>query len=249
MVRDLASFQHHSSEHPLLLAERFAVAVTTLECALRSTFRNPDTWAMLLTPRLFELLRSPGGTGGYGAMLAAECEYQAARIGLILDEADAISKSLASVDAVVVPDTNVLLHYKPLDNIPWCELLSVSSVRIFVPLRAVEELDALKYRGHGNTPDRARQAIRELSRHLNDARPEIRPGVTVQSEPLFDSPRASPDADAAILETCLDLASLARDVRIATGDNGIGLRAERLGLRRLLLPDDLLRTRPSTHGR
>jgi hypothetical protein len=56
----------------------------------------------------------------------------------------------AAPGTCVVFDTNVLLHYQPLDQIDWLTELDERAVRL-VPLRVLQELDEEKHAAKRNS--------------------------------------------------------------------------------------------------
>jgi predicted ribonuclease YlaK len=59
----------------------------------------------------------------------------------------------------VVLDTNSLLHYEPPESISWAKIAWHSPVRLVIPLRVLEEVDAKKYSTNRRLRDRARSVL------------------------------------------------------------------------------------------
>jgi hypothetical protein len=105
--------------------------------------------------------------------------------------------------AVTVLDTNVMLHYLPVDQIPWPDVLGCQNVRLVVPLRVIEEIDAKKYAKSSDLGKRARNLLPTIERLLGPAGApgRLSEGVTIEV-PVDTGPRYRPeDADEEILET------------------------------------------------
>jgi rRNA-processing protein FCF1 len=164
----------------------------------------------------------------------SEVRRQLDRLGLLLDDLNARLGRLAHPGAhLAVLDTNVLMHYQPIDQIPWPDVLGLTPVRLVIPLRVIEEIDAKKYARRDEFAQRARELLPSLERLLGPAgQPgQIAGGVSVEV-PVDDGPRFRPDdADEEILETCRELSQFSRQpVSLITGDTGIRLRAQVLGI-------------------
>lgn len=135
---------------------------------------------------------------------------------------------LADAHAVVV-DTNVLLHYQPLDQLPWHELAKDEQVRVILPLRVIEELDQKKYSQRKKLATRARRVLPQLRSWLGPigAPSQMATGTTL--EVMVDpGPRQRPaDADEEILANCRELIQFGT-VRLSllSADTAMAIRAE-----------------------
>ncbi|MBK8172764.1 MAG: hypothetical protein IPK60_20835 [Sandaracinaceae bacterium] len=227
------------------MATNYAIGVSNLERSLVRTFRDTSVWQELLTDRYFQFVRDPLKNVGFLAMFSSEVDFQVERVEAILRQVEDLQRRVGRQrSAIVVPDTNVLLHYKPLSNINWCDLANTQPVRLVIPLRVIEEIDEKKYTGRGTIADRARQVIKELESSLGAEPTALRENVTLQLLPGLRNRRKLADADTEILDNRLDLAVLASEVFIATGDKGMSIRAEAWGIRHVRLPVELLRSNP-----
>ncbi len=149
---------------------------------------------------------------------------------------------------VVVIDTNVLLHYRPLDELPWSQLVDGPMVRAVLPLRVIEELDAKKYSGRKDLARRARRLLPQLKAWIGpDGTPRsIAENLTL--EVMIDpGPRHRPaDADEEILLSCRELKQFgASPVSLLTADTAMSLRAQAEGIAIVPLSEEFLR---STNG-
>jgi predicted ribonuclease YlaK len=152
---------------------------------------------------------------------------------------------------IAVADTNVLRHYQPPAEIDWAGVVGGSPVRLVVPLRVIEELDAKKYARRDDLAGRARSVLPILQRTMGNAgaRGQLRKAVTVEV-PIDPGTRFRPlDADEEILETCHELRQFSgRPVALVTGDTGMTLRAEAQESQVASMPDKYLRN-PSSATR
>jgi hypothetical protein len=57
---------------------------------------------------------------------------------------------------ITVLDTQTLLHYEPPQSIRWTDVVRHPKVRLVIPLRVIEEVDARKYSRDQRLRDRAR---------------------------------------------------------------------------------------------
>jgi rRNA-processing protein FCF1 len=145
-----------------------------------------------------------------------------------------------------VIDTQIFLHFQPIDQIDWTDLFCSEEVRLIIPMRVVEELDERKYRGPSEIAERARAAITRLRKDLTGPNPQvqIREGVSaevyVEPEPRL----RKTDADQEVLDLAYELSSVGADARLVTEDAGLELRARGLGVSVCRMPTKYLRRRP-----
>jgi rRNA-processing protein FCF1 len=181
-------------------------------------------------------------------LVYGEVSRQIDRLRRLLDDLNArLTRASAAAGSLTVVDTNVLLHYLPVDQIPWPGIVGSQDVRLVIPLRVIEELDAKKYAKRQDLSKRARNILPALERLLGQAGApgRVTDGVTVEV-PVETGPRdRSEDADEVILETCRELGQFAaRPVALVTGDYGMRLRAQALGIRTMPMPEKYLRRGP-----
>jgi hypothetical protein len=162
-----------------------------------------------------------------------------------------VGRARSAPGHITVLDTNTLLHYQLPDSINWPEVIGHEKVRIVIPLRVVEELDAKKYGESQKLRDRARALLPKLDAIISlmgSPTPLDFPTTTIEVPVEFASgiPRTKPvDADEEILFTCRELWQLSGQeggVTLITADIAMRIRAEALGgIRPLKLPDKYLR--------
>jgi hypothetical protein len=140
------------------------------------------------------------------------------------------------------PDTNILLHYPPIEKIDWTALAKEPIVKLVICLQVVKELNRKK--DDPRLSDRAKRAIKDIKAASGK---EIRPGVLVeifnQELRISDFPASmSPDSDddriVFQVHQYLRLIPTAR-VAVVTEDLGMELRCAASGVTVLPLPNEL----------
>jgi predicted ribonuclease YlaK len=153
---------------------------------------------------------------------------------------------ITAVDGhAVVLDTNILLHYKPLIELPWNELTEAERVRVIVPLRVIEELDQKKYAPRKDLAARARRLLPQLRSWLGPAGAPAVIATNITIEVMVDGgPRRRPsDADEEILAACRELGQFgASAVSLLSADTAMQLRAQAEEIAVITLPDKYLRS-------
>jgi rRNA-processing protein FCF1 len=175
----------------------------------------------------------------------SELGRQLSRLQRLLDDLNERRGRLAlTTGRISVLDTNVLLHYLPIHQVPWPEVVESAVVRLVIPLRVIEELDAKKYSKSADLAKRARNVLPTLEQLLGQAgRPgPVAENVTVEV-PVDTGPRQRPeDADEEIIAVCRDLSQFSgRDVTLVTGDTALRIRAQAHGLVTVAVDDHYLR--------
>lgn len=194
-------------------------------------------WRAISDPRPFPLFYS-------------EIARQLSRLRRLLEDLNERRDRLALPGGrITVLDTNVLVHYRPIDQIPWPKVIDSPIIRLVIPLRVIEELDAKKYAKNTDLAKRARNVLPALEQLLGaGGRPgEVADTVTVEV-PVDTGPRERPeDADEEIIATCRDLTQFSgRDVTLVTGDTAMRIRAQAHALITVALGDQYL-LRPTQH--
>ena len=206
-----------------------------------------STLSYLLTPAsLHDLLYSPRLWALRGmdatAPLArewAELELRARTAALVAARQtllNAQTRWRSDNDTLCVPDTNLLLHHeKTLLYIPWRKIVQArAGVRVVLPVKVIDELDAQKRTGKTQeTRTRARATLRELrstgvvgTTRWHTLLAEY--GVVTKLEVLADDRdhQRMGDADLEIVDRAAELSELAgRQVVIVTSDVGMEVRA------------------------
>jgi PIN domain len=149
----------------------------------------------------------------------------------------------------VIPDANVLIHGKPLADLPWTELGRPAIEVLFVP-PIVRELDKLKNQA-GRPNKIARQLSSDIRALINapDRRTVLlrsQPAVSkrVELQRVTDALNASlrlDHADHALINYALHLKQKGADVLLLTDDTICGTTAQEVGLSTHFLPVHWLR--------
>jgi hypothetical protein len=181
-------------------------------------------------------------------LIHGELERHAGRLQLLADDLERrIARASAGAGHATVLDTNVLLHFMRPDQVKWSEVVGHQGVRLVVPLRVVEELDAKKYTGNSKFSGRARAVLPWLEQAVGPAGEPgvVADGVTIEV-PVDTGPRErSTDADREILDTCHEIRQFGGAApTLVTGDTGALLRASAEGLRAVKLADKYGRDQP-----
>lgn len=144
----------------------------------------------------------------------------------------------------VFPDTNVFLHFPPINQIDWKTICDAKSVQLVVCLTVIHELDAKK--SDSRLAGRAERSVKSIREAVKSGL-DIREGVSVvvynKEVRSADFPDTlSPDsADDRIVH----LAKLYKsenpesEVAIVTGDYGMELRAEAGGITAMQMQSSL----------
>lgn len=148
----------------------------------------------------------------------------------------------------VLVDTNLFVHCLRFDQIKWISVVG-ETARIIVPLRVIEELDAMK----SDNKDRLRRASREALSWLESLFTSIGTGpVTLREQDgttieilLADRPRYRPiDPDEEVLDACHDIQLLAGRVVLVTADTGMRLRARAEAINATMMPGEYMKQLP-----
>lgn len=220
----------------------FVEWVAQLERTYDEFFDDVDM-ERLHTARYWRIQSLDGATARPYELLRMEIDLQVRRLQSI---ATLLRREAIKVEyngpAIAVPDTNVLLHQRLFDEVPWDDVLGVSGVLLAVPIRVVEELDKLK-RPRGPLAERAQQVIAHLRGYVESATTApatLRAGVGIQVvQPLAIDDRRPPvtDADEEVLDTCEALMFTGKRIAVVTGDYAMQIRAAARDVEALGMPE------------
>ncbi|HYI61517.1 MAG TPA: PIN domain-containing protein [Acidimicrobiales bacterium] len=249
---DILALEAHNAitqgGHPVgKVLPRYIEWVEKAERQLRSLFVAREPIDHLIGVRYWHLRSLRYGAERAFNLIEAEVEAQreyltrhAAALQQLHD-----AHQLPAGTVAVVPDTNVFLHYDPFDQLPWCKEVGARRVRLVLPLPVIDELDAQTYARDERVRRRAKAALRRLRELRGLAEPTAVVPVTstVDLQVMADStdPVTHDNGDREILSHCELLQTIVGEgsVIVATGDNGMQLRAQLLGLRGHLLSEEL----------
>ena len=157
---------------------------------------------------------------------------------------------MSSPGIPAVIDTNIFIEHQRPDYVDWPTIVGEQPVRLVVPLRVVEEVDAMKYQGHERTRRVAREILPWLEAVLKDGTDpqNVRLNTTIEVQ-LQGAPRYRPmDADEEILDVYEDIRLLAGRARLITADCSMRIRARAMGFEVSVMPETYRRQRPSSAG-
>lgn len=127
------------------LAEAYVRWVETVENQLIALSLDLDLVDALHTSRYWRIRQLHEEPVRPVAVVQAEIDRNAGWLEALRRELQQrIHRAAAAQGDPAVIDTNVLLEFMPPAQIDWRSILAVSSVRLVVPLRVIEELDLLK---------------------------------------------------------------------------------------------------------
>ena len=190
------------------------------------------------TPRPYELIYP-------------EVELQARRLERLADELEsAETRHRGAAGHIVVPDTNVFLHFKRFNTINWGDVVGMTPVRLVIPLRVVEELDMKKASRRRDLASRAQNVLALLELLVGSigglpAKVDDETTVEILVNHELDPVRhdREPSADAEVLDACEFLAFVTGEpVSLVTGDVSMRLRARVRGQTAISMPDALRAT-------
>lgn len=215
------------------------------ERQLRQLFAA-DLTEGLLSDRYWHIHQISPTTEGWAYLVRAEVDAQLARLTEIITKLQQLQELASKPGRIVVPDTNVLLHYKLIDQMPWAQVVGYSNVRLVIPLLVLEELDNKKYLGTDKIARRARTALKSFDSHLEEIQQggaaRVRDNVTVEvfGDDEDHHRRSNPDEE--VLDRCVLLQqAVGEPVTLVTADYGMRLRASARGMQVTPMPDTHLR--------
>jgi rRNA-processing protein FCF1 len=216
--------------------------VETVERVLPSLFEDDDGMAAGMFGDHYRLIRdmSPS-TPRPAPLIEDEAGRQVRALQRLRDRVERLKALRNRAGLPVVLDTNVLMHYRRPDEVPWAEVLGSGRVRLILPGCVIDELDNKKYTGSDRMSHRADLAIRALREHSADLRPgsaaSFPDGTTLEVFP--DEPghvrKANPDEELLSRVTLLRRA-IGQRVTVVTGDLSMQLRAKAGGLPYAVMP-------------
>jgi hypothetical protein len=242
LARNLTSSSASGPEHH---RDAYLSWVENAELQLRSLFASRWVWQDLYTDRYWHLRGIRQETPRPFPLVAMEASWQAERMNRLASrlEAEQQRYELPSDCLGIIVDTNVYVHYRRFDEVPWPQIAGVPTTRLLVPLLVLDELDELSYKSRA-TASRAAGVLRLFRTLLGDqtadAVPDIRAGVTAQF--VIDPPghQRRSNNDEELLDRAEYLVGILGDrVVVCTGDYGMQLRALSRDLRSLQPPDRL----------
>ncbi|HSZ12868.1 MAG TPA: PIN domain-containing protein [Solirubrobacteraceae bacterium] len=225
--------------------DNYLAWVEATEGQLSNSTDDTDILAMLETTAYWEIRQLIPTSPRPIPLIDSEIRWQTGNLERLRDDLSRRrDRALAAPGHITVVDTNALLHYQLPDSIDWPAVVGEATVRLVLPLRVIEELDAKKYTESEKVRRKARELLPKLRSFVGDSgSPEaVRDSTTIEVY-IEPGPRSRPsDADTEILETAHELHRLSgKAVTIATADTGMALRGESEGLPIVPMPDEYRR--------
>jgi rRNA-processing protein FCF1 len=208
---------------------------------LASAFAHPESVG-LESDRFWRIREIQEDTARPFDLIYAEIRNQASRLKLLADELQGLGERFGEGGATIaIPDTNVFLHFRLFDEVPWLDVLQATSVQLVVPLVVLQELDDKRNSHNNRLRRRARKVLSRLEPLLTRSSDvsSVAAGITIEA--LIENDvgiAADGSADSRILETCKALTSIAgARVTIVTGDVAMRVRAGAEGCRAIAMPE------------
>lgn len=198
------------------------------EGRLIGTFGRDEVMAIFSNPRHRDISLMPAGAQLLRSVYA-EVDLKRQLFESMSKELNETRTRLArSPGLPSVVDTNFMVHCVRPDQISWKSMHEVP-LRLIIPLRVIEELDAMKT----DNKERLRRSSREIlgwleTRFMGGTGPvKIRDGEETTLEILLsERPRYRPsDPDEEVLNVCHDLKRFTGNSILITADYGMKLRA------------------------
>lgn len=214
--------------------------VENAEVQLRSVFVADTVSLSLLTNRYWHLRSMTTNEKRPWPVVSAEAEVSSERLRAMIDVLTEHQRlfALSNQEVVLMPDTNVLMHYINFDQVKWTDLIGFS-VRLVFALVVVDELDDLSYRSKA-TSERARGVVKLMEKYKIDSKGtvEIRPGVMGQvlMDPSTHARRSNDDDEFLTRAQYLN-AFVGGKLYVCSADRGVQLRASLRDLEVLKPPD------------
>ncbi len=140
-------------------------------------------------------------------------------------------------------DTNIILHFTPLDQVDWTEVCGQRSVEILFAPIVIEELDKHKRNTNPRISKRAKAAIKKIgeigitgiwSENVHITVVTKRPNNGIYADNSLDKE----EQDDRLLATIIDhINTKGADIRLITNDLGPKLKCLSFGIETISLPD------------
>lgn len=139
-------------------------------------------------------------------------------------------------------DTNILLHFKPIDQINWTALVG-GEYRIVIAPMVIDELDKKKYDQRGKIANKAKRLLSDFEKALerNDEK-ILFPYISVSSTDFETHSLQPQQQDDHLILSLYNFSKrqVDDDCRLVTNDTGPKFKAKRLGLALQVLPAEYL---------
>ncbi|MFF2275756.1 PIN domain-containing protein [Agromyces sp. NPDC058126] len=244
-IANLESLRGSLNADVEIAASQFIRWSESAERGLTTAYGNPTATSLVRTERFWRIREIDSRTQRPLQLIHLEIERLLDSFKDLLDELDR-ARRVVEVDeseALVILDTNVLVHGRPFDEVRWNDALNSKRVKILLPILIIDELDKLK----DGRQERARQPLKAIDRLLTSGAASqsvsVRSGVRLQivTEPRGHQRVARNDDE--IVRQAEYLQAVGRNqITILTRDRGMRVRAEIAQLATMMLPANLERT-------
>lgn len=196
---------------------------------LRNHFTNPEILAGALTARHWLIVGDPSHPR-QNFLISEEVEDQTRRLQALKDQLEGYRSLRDRPGAPTIADTNVFLHFAPIDTVDWPAIVGEPQVRLIVALVILDELDRKRHEGTSDyVRNAARSAVVPLDRVQGQLEQKnvapLRDGTTVEYLPDERGHRRQSDADTEILDRAEFLAQiLGVRVNVVTDDRSMRCR-------------------------
>lgn len=141
-------------------------------------------------------------------------------------------------------DTNVFLHYKDFEQIPWNEIVGDDDFSIVIPDKIVFEIDKVKDGPAGKIKERARKISKKFADYFlhdkHNARFKVVSAEDPDSEFLRQKRLDCAKSDHVIIGSILLFNQLENSIAISR-DNAFLMTARRHGIRFMEMPEEFMR--------
>jgi hypothetical protein len=133
------------------------------EGQLGNVTNDHEVLTLAYTPAYYAIRQLDPSSPRAVAFLDSERARQVSALEALRDDLKRrLERARAAPGAITLLDTNVLLHHQLPDSVAWREVVGQESVRLVIPLRVIEELDAKKYTESERLRRRARERLPKL---------------------------------------------------------------------------------------
>jgi hypothetical protein len=152
---------------------------------------------------------------------------------------------------ILFPDTNVFLQCRALHEVPWGDTVQADEIALLIGAQVQDEIDRLKGDGNSRRARRARETnslFRSALASPDESLPlrESAPKVTLRFAPALPQQRESAEtldltrSDDQLLDEVMHFRRTEPSAQILSGDTGMMLRARRLGVPLIPVPESWL---------
>jgi hypothetical protein len=224
---------------------------SSAERELLGVLARSDVSRIFENSRHRDICSSASSVGGHlRVLISDEVTAKSAELREIASELKAARDGMRRAPGCpTIIDTNVLLECNRPDQVKWASIVEHEQhepVRLILPLRVIEEVDAKKYASTDRIQSAASKILRWLERLLSDSGcgpvPVGGPDDTTIEILLADRPRYRPsDADEEILDVCGEVQLLTGRAKLVTADLGMRLRARAESVDICVMPETYYR--------